>query len=406
MPKISTADLQTGMVLADDLRSPQGRLLLPCGTALNDRHLTICKIWGVVEADIENVAPEDVEKQALEELDPERLAQAKRIILQRFARAGWEHPFLRELARQGMLLAAQRSCDQQASEAPELREAPAVAAPSADEILSDQIELASLPDIFHRIVEAVNNPRSSATFVADVISKDVGLSAKLLRIVNSPFFGLGQKVDTLSRAVALVGSNQLTSLAMGVSVISLFKDIPPEFMDMEIFWRHSVGCGVWARLLAGHLRLENEERWFLSGMMHDLGQLVMLKNAPAVSCSVLARISPENGVTYEVEQQLIGYDHAYLGGKLLESWNFPDELVRAVSGHHEPERQNMDQGACLVHLADIITHALQDEVGGPMDLASPLNERALETLGLNKNAIAPLIPQARHQLHEIVQTFF
>jgi len=409
MPKISVADLQQGMVLADDLRSPQGRLLLPAGTELSQRHLTICKIWGVVEADIRDIEPEEVESRSLQQVDPEFLDRARALIRRRFSRADTTHPFVRELARQTVLQITQRGeLPEEAPRAPELREAPPEAPPDIEELLQKQEELASLPDIFHHIVEAVNNPRSSAAFVADVISKDVGLSARLLRIVNSPLFGLGQKVDTLSRAVALVGSNQLTSLAMGVSVISMFRDVPPEFLDMQLFWQHSVRCGVWARLLAGQLRLPNEERAFLAGLLHDVGRLVMLKNAPATSCAVLAGVAPGTGLAFELEREHFGYDHAQLGRRLLESWNFPEELVRGVGGHHSPvdAADGPNAEASLVHVADITAHAFQEESGGPMDFVPLLDAEAWDVLGLNKNAIAPLKPQADHQLHEVMQTFF
>lgn len=411
MVKINTADLQPGMVLAHNLTSPQGRLLLAAGTQLEPRHLTICKIWGVIEADVVGVQPDEVECRAQECLDPQRLERAKALVARRFAHSGVQGDLLRELARQAVLHLA-------GSDGPLPEPAPSserfatersqFPVPSLDAVIMGESGLASLPDIFHRIVEAIQSPRSSAAFVAEVISKDVGLSAKLLKIVNSPLYGMTQKVDTLSRAVALVGSNQLTNLALGVSVISLFRDVPPQLMDMRSFWKHSVCCGVWARLLAGQLRVQHEERYFVGGLLHDVGRLLLLKKAPELYCGILEAAAAEELPVHELETQLLGYDHAQVGGRLLEQWRFPRELLLAAQGHHAPLENELEDSleAALVHLADIVAHALQDEVGGPLDRVPALSEAAWQRLGLSKNVIAPLLPQARHQLGEIMSIFF
>lgn len=418
MAIINVDELQIGMVLAEDIKSPQGRMLLPKGTELSHKHLNIFKIWGVTEADIEGVDAESVESKAMNELDPELLLHCKRLLAPRFAHVDTQNPVMRELARLAVLRLAKRLtpvfavdpqvCANYPQDKASARSEGGKALPPLDlhKLLTAEARLASLPDIFIRIVEVINSPRSSASHIAEVISNDVSLSAKLLRLVNSPFYGFPNKIDTLSRAVTIVGSNHLTNLALGISVITLFKDIPPELLDMKQFWRHSVYCGILARLLAGHMRMQNEERFFVAGLLHDLGRLLLLKNAPEHYCAVLSQTGAQSGPAWAVERKVLGFDHAKVGSRLLETWNFPTELRLAVAGHHTPALGNMTPETCVVHVANVTAHALQTDLGGALDLAPPFHEQAWESLGLKKSVFAITASQADHQLSETLHIFF
>lgn len=372
----------------------------------------------MTEADIEGVDAESVESKSLTDLDPELLRHCKQVLAPRFAHVDTQIPVMRELARLAVLRMAKRL------ESSHVRQPDACAGftlepasplsvgteglPSLQpkDLLANEVRLASLPNIFTRIVEVINSPRSSAAHIAEVISKDVSLSAKLLRLVNSPFYGFPNKIDTLSRAVAIVGSNHLTNLALGISVITLFKDIPPELLNMEQYWRHSVYCGILARLLAGHMRVQNEERYFVAGLLHDLGRLLLLKNAPEHACAVLAQTGPRSGPAWAMERKILGFDHSQVGSMLLETWNFPIELRLAVAGHHSPSLGNMTPEACVVHVANVAAHALQAEIGGALDLTPPFHVRAWDTLGLKKSVFAITASQADHHLSEIFHIFF
>ncbi len=419
MAIINVDDLQAGMVLANDIKSPQGRLLLPKGTELTPKHLNIFKIWGVNEADIQGVDADSVEAKPLEELDPELLKFCKRLLAPRFAHVDTQNHILRELARIALLRTANKLARQwEQSPVPIMRRYKDQASPveesntgmlpplNAESVISDEAELASLPDIFTRIVEAINSPSSSASHIAEVISKDVSLSAKLLKLVNSPFYGFPQKIDTLSRAVTIIGSNHLTNLALGISVITLFQDIPPEYLDMEKYWRHCVHCGILARLLAGQTRLRNEERFFVAGLLHDLGRLLLLKNAASHYRHVLNMAGPRSSPTWALERRVLGFDHCSIGSQLMERWLFPSELQSAVAGHHSPSQSGMSQEACVVHVANVAAHALQPDIGGAMDLVPPFSVAAWDNLSLNKSVFAIVASQAEHQLSEIMHIFF
>ena len=315
MPILSLDDIMPGMVLAEDLATFDGRMLLPKGAVITDAHLRTCRVWGITEAAIQG-DDEDGYPASFDEIDPEVLDVCKILAARRFLLNPSSHPAVKEMARLYVLrLARGLSADQarwMLSATPHDDDVDFFTAPVApvaidpEKVVNREMELASLPNIFLQISESLNNPRSSAAYVAEVISKDVALAAKLLRMVNSPFYGFAQKIDTLSRAVTIVGTNQLTNLAMGLSVISAFEDVPEKFFTLKGFWMHSVACGIVARLLAAKAGLEGDEKFFVAGLLHDIGRLVMIRNHPAPTTEVLRLAASGRKALVDVEAQLWG----------------------------------------------------------------------------------------------------
>jgi HD-like signal output (HDOD) protein len=193
----------------------------------------------------------------------------------------------------------------------------------ARDLVKSAGSISSLPMIFNRINDAVNNPRSSIADIGRVISEDPGLTARLLRIVNSAFYSFPSKIDTISRAVTIVGTQQLRDLALATSVMKVFKGIPEDLINMEAFWCHSIGCGITARVLASHRREANLERYFVTGMLHDIGRLLLFMNLPKQSRAALMRCQQSEELLYQVERKEIGFDHATVGSALLQAWNLP-----------------------------------------------------------------------------------
>ncbi|MBI9081154.1 MAG: HDOD domain-containing protein [Pseudodesulfovibrio sp.] len=417
MAKLTIDKIEPGMILAEDLTTSEGRMLLPKGAMITETHIRTCRVWGITEASIHG-DEEDVPNKptSLEELDPKVLDACKIMAAQRFVLNPSDHPAVKEMAKLYVL----RQSDGLDAECAGLM---LTAGPNDDtfeifspppttehnikpeDIVRQEIELASLPDIFAQIGEAIKNPRSSAAYVAEVISKDVALSAKLLKMVNTPFYGFPSKIDTLSRAVTIVGTTQLTNLALGVSVISAFENVPQEFFTLKEFWMHSITCGILARLLAGKVGVAGDEKFFVAGLLHDVGRLIMLKNHPKASTDALRPAKTGRRALVDVENAVWGCNHAEIGGLVLKAWRLPAFLEDLVHHHHTPMESSMVQEASIIHVADFMTHALGIGSSGT-SLVPELNANAWQTLNISQNDLPTIARQAERQANDVLSAFF
>jgi putative nucleotidyltransferase with HDIG domain len=218
----------------------------------------------------------------------------------------------------------------------------------------------SLPKIYFELHEALNDPDKTFQDLGDIISFDPALSARLLKIVNSPFYGFPSKIDTISHAISVIGMDQLTDLALATLVIYQFRGIPSSLFNMEKFWRHSMACGVVARSIAEFQGEKNIERFYLAGILHDIGRLVIFKQEPALARDAFYRSKEQRENIYLSERKLMGFDHADVGRELLKAWHLPPGLVEAVGCHHQPQTaKEFPVDAAIIHTSDYIIHVLQ-----------------------------------------------
>jgi HD-like signal output (HDOD) protein len=209
-----------------------------------------------------------------------------------------------------------------------------IAAPAR--LAAHETELASFPDVYFRLKEEMDSPRSSVSRITGLIGRDVNLSAKLLRLANSPLYGFSGPVETIERAVALIGMEQITTLALGVTAINYFKGIPHELVDMRSFWRHAVSCGLLAKLLASAAGLNNAERYFVEGLLHDVGRLILFKKMPYASTDALLYARENRVPMVEAERTTFSYIHTDVSRPLLAHWSFPTGLCDGINNHHDP----------------------------------------------------------------------
>ncbi len=267
------------------------------------------------------------------------------------------------------------------------------------DILRKELQLPALPQVFLELQQAINAPNTSSDDLAKIISQDPSLTAFLLRMVNSAFYSLPIQIDTITRAVTVVGVNQLTTLAVGTSVLSLFKDVPEEIVNMERFWKHSIGVGIIARKLCKLSGQGDPERSFVAGLLHDIGQLVLLKTVPARAGGVINHGRNNQMLLFEAEKELLGFDHATLGGMLLRKWNFPYVLVSAVLEHHQPKRNQKEAEPKLVHCAETIATGLGIGSSGEF-FTQPPDRAVWESLELTPDKLEILIEDLDEELDE------
>ena len=415
MGQISVDELQSGMVLAADLFGPAGRFLLGKGTVLEDKHIRIAKIWGVTEAEVEDQDQGGDRTVQDDRYEPEILAQSEVLLSWVFSLSNRSHEAVMELYRICTLRLAQeiasglaleegmpddlsRRFEEILASSPEVPTAP-------EDIVTTELELASFPDIYFQVLEVLNDPRSSASTLADVVGKDPSLSVRLLSLVNSPFYGFPSQIDSISRAIALIGGNELSLLAIGVSVVEYFKDIPEHFLSMRAFWFHSITTAVFSRILAGNKPGLSEERLFLGGLIHDIGRLVIAKYFPKAATKAYVISLTRPCPLYEAEAEVFGFDHARVAEMMLHKWNFPSSLEFMVGNHHQPCEFGNPLEPSIIHVADFMAHGLNSGVSN-ISFMPPLFEPAWEELDLPTSILSPAVNQATRLVSDIYHIFF
>lgn len=268
---------------------------------------------------------------------------------------------------------------------------------SPRELIEDSPDLGSPPMVYRRLMEVINHPRGGAGDVANVIREDTALTARLLKLVNSAFFAFPKKIETVSQAVSVVGTSQVRDLALATTVTDLFKGVPSEILDVERFWKHSLACGVAARVIAGLRSEANVERYFVAGILHDVGRLVLLLRAPEVMADVLGQAREKGELLYEVERSVLGFDHGRVGGQLMKHWSLPEALHEALGLHHDPVKaQRYPAEAATMHVADIVANAMELGSSGEA-FVPPISAAAWSKLAIDPGMIGYAVEEVDRQ---------
>ncbi len=222
-----------------------------------------------------------------------------------------------------------------------------------EKLIDHSGKLGSLPAIVYRIFEAMDDPKSTAIQIGRIINDDPAITARLLKLVNSPFYGFTSKVDTVYRAIALIGHRELRSVVLAASAIKVFDGIPSDLVSMPVFWKRSLYTAVIARVLAAFRREKEIERYFIAGLLHDIGSLLLYIELPEPMTEAIKLHQSENMPLWQAEKEVMGFDHAQVGGELLKKWSLPPVLCQAVRYHLYPENaaDSYQDDAMLVHLA-------------------------------------------------------
>lgn len=270
--------------------------------------------------------------------------------------------------------------------------------------------LVTLPHIFVRISQLVEDPGSNTSDIAKAISQDPSFTARLLRVANSPFYGFPSSIDTVSKAVSIIGTSQIRSLALSMSIAKSFDGLPNKLVSMENFWRHSLYCAMIARILAKRARKCDAEAVFTAGLLHDVGQLVIFNRMPekAREALLLMQDSIDDLPPNEAEQQIMGFDHAQVGMELAHQWKLPPLLAECIGYHHSiGKTRRYPREVALVHLANIFAQMAELDTLDPEDV-SAVDPRAWEMSGMGADVdlIQEVVRDAQHQIDDDEKLFF
>lgn len=287
----------------------------------------------------------------------------------------------------------------------EKKDAPASGLPTEKDILKTELKVPAISKVVFDLESAMKNNSASAVDLAEIVTRDPGLAALILKLVNSPFYSLCGKVDTLSRAIAVIGTRQLCMLAVGASIMdSLAKENIPG-LDMRAYWRHSVACGTIARRLAGIHFPGMTETCFVGGLIHDLGLVAICKMNKDLGGLLLDRAREEKTPLCQVEEDVLGYTHAKAGGLLMKKWNFPLTLVAAVLYHHTPAATTKHPVPLVVYAANFIASA----GGYPIEYGirlEPPSAFVLQKILPNPDKLLKLLKESEQEIKTISQMIF
>jgi len=233
-------------------------------------------------------------------------------------------------------------------------------APGLKEVISQIEALPSLPSLYNKIMEKVQSRRASTKEVGEIISGDMGMTAKILKLVNSAFFGLPRYISNPIQAVILLGLETIKSLALSIHVFSQFDQTKLEALSIRVLWDHSVAVGALAKRLAVAESAEQNavDDAFIAGLLHDVGKLILAGNLPEEYDSALALAVGDGIEQSEAERKVFGATHAEVGAYLLGLWGLPDPIVVATAFHHSPIKSMVNKFSPLaaVHVANILEH--------------------------------------------------
>lgn len=257
-------------------------------------------------------------------------------------------------------------------------------------------ELPTLPHVVQKLASMIGRPNVSAEDIGALIEKDQVLSAKVLRLANSPFYGFPSRIASVAHAVVVLGLSVVKGLTLCATAFDMMKNA-----GMHDLWRHSLGVAITAHLLGTKAGMKNPEEAFVGGLLHDIGKVVLYVKWPDVGQQITAAAQPLSRPLMDQEKELFDVTHADVGGWLATAWHLPTSLREPILHHHNPAAaQEAQLPTAIVHVADVLVKSLA--CGNPGDdLVPPLSRQAWDLVGLDGQSLAQCLAQATDEFQTI-----
>ncbi len=260
-------------------------------------------------------------------------------------------------------------------------------------LLDSVTTIPTLPTVIEKITRLLQNPQTSAEEVGKVITTDQAIASKVLKLVNSAFYGFPGKISTITHAIVILGFSTVKNIVLTASIFDFYKKKGGSFtgFDMEKFWVHSIACGAAAQAIARHVGHSDKEECFIGGLIHDMGKIIMCQYLPQEFGAVITRVAEKKCLFIEAEQELFGITHQEIGSTVAERWNLPRNLQDVVRYHHNPTAsREYSATAGIIHSADIFIRALDHGFGGDYGIPT-MNEQTWTQLGFPSVSLSALL---------------
>ncbi len=257
---------------------------------------------------------------------------------------------------------------------------------TALDIANETLEIATLPEITMRIVQVVQDPKSTAHDLHTIVKNDPALSARVLRVVNSAFYGLPGQIGSIDRAIMLLGLNAVKNIAIAASLSKMFKSGGCEGFSGKDLWTHSVAVGATNKLIAAKIGLSLPDESFLAGLMHDIGIVSILQCRNQALPNIIHQVNAGRDLL-QVEAEVLGANHQEIGSALTARWKFPRSFQYVTSSHHNP--MDLAAGNRLLATITCVSDSLCDQMGLGLFNHKPADEIIIDDYLLKEIKISP-----------------
>ncbi len=270
------------------------------------------------------------------------------------------------------------------------------------ELIKNIKEMPPLPLSIAQVVEITNNPDFSTEELSKVIEYDPALTTNILKLANSPIYGFSNKISTISHAIVCLGREAVRSAALTSFTQGILDDEVSAFdLEKGMLWEHSMFCAVSSRIIALRVRYNDPEEAYIAGLLLDIGKLILCKFAAEKFAQILEKTNRNKTLYNVAEQQVLGFDHPTIGGKMMKNWGLPQVLVEAVQSHHSPVKAKTNKVlAYIVHLADAISEMLGIGLGSA-GLMYDFEKESLSVLGLSTEDVESIMEEVVDKMHTI-----